>query len=140
MSMLTQPLDLKNAQICFSTITNPTNYGDSKNLDSLRVWKEMKQNGFLSSSSSSHGGISVSVQNTSVVSSSYCGRRGRKSNKDHNGACKETTGLIASPTLLLPPDSSMDRTSGIIIHVRNRNQVHSIEYEALLNSESQPKH
>ncbi|GKU98263.1 hypothetical protein SLEP1_g11287 [Rubroshorea leprosula] len=55
----------------------------SKKLDSLRVWKEKKQNGFLSSSSSSRGGISVSVQNTSVVSSSHCGRRGRKSNKDH---------------------------------------------------------
>ncbi|GLT88525.1 hypothetical protein SLE2022_065460 [Rubroshorea leprosula] len=116
--------------------------------DPLRVWKEMKQNGFLSSS---HGGICV--QN-SVVSSSHGGipvpkKRGRKSKNDHvlnkrmELAKREQVDRftkIAAPTGLLN-----GLNPGIINHVRNRKQVHSI-IQALVKSEkpeplhSQPKH
>lgn len=90
--------------------------------DSLKVWKEMKQNGFLSSS---HGGIPVPKQ------------RGRKSK---NNVLKKKMELakreqvdrftkIAAPSGLLN-----ELNPGIINHVRNRKQVHSI-IEALVRSE-----
>ncbi|XP_039056955.1 uncharacterized protein LOC120200107 [Hibiscus syriacus] len=121
--------------------------------DSLRVWKEMKQNGFLSFShgvisiqsgllSSYHGGMSM--QN-GLLSSSHGGipvpkQRGRKSK---NGVLKkmelakkeqvERFTKIAAPSGLLN-----GLNPGIINHVRNRKQVHSI-MEALVKSEKLEK-
>ncbi|KAL4334056.1 hypothetical protein GQ457_07G019710 [Hibiscus cannabinus] len=104
--------------------------------DSLRVWKEMKQNGFLSSS---HGGISMQ---SGILSSSHGGipvpkQRGRKSKNDMlkkkmELAKKEQVDRftkIAAPSGLLN-----GLNPGIINHVRNRKQVHSI-MEALVKSE-----
>ncbi|XVF41203.1 hypothetical protein PTKIN_Ptkin01aG0261400 [Pterospermum kingtungense] len=104
--------------------------------DSLRVWKEMKQNGFLSSS---HGGISMQ---SGLLSSSHGGipvpkQRGRKSMNDvlkkkMELAKKEQVDRftrIAAPSGLLN-----GLNPGIINHVRNRKQVHSI-IEALVKSE-----
>ncbi|XWS08364.1 hypothetical protein CRYUN_Cryun41cG0073400 [Craigia yunnanensis] len=138
--------------------------GPVEEKDSLRVWKEMKQNGFLSSSqggismqngllSSSPGGISmqngllssspggISMQN-GLLSSSYGGipvpkQRGRKSKNDvlkkkMELAKKEQVDRftkIAAPSGLLN-----GLNPGIINHVRNRKQVHSI-IEALVKSE-----
>ncbi|KAG4203471.1 hypothetical protein ERO13_A05G403000v2 [Gossypium hirsutum] len=124
--------------------------GPVEEKDSLRVWKEMKQNGFLSSA---HGGISmqsglfssshagVSMQN-GVLSSSHGGipmpkQRGRKSKNDvlkkkMELAKKEQVDRftkIAAPSGLLN-----GLNPGIINHVRNRKQVHSI-IEALVKSE-----
>ncbi|XVE86059.1 hypothetical protein DITRI_Ditri18aG0006100 [Diplodiscus trichospermus] len=118
--------------------------------DSLRVWKEMKQNGFLSSShgslsmqngllSSSHGGISM--QN-GLLSSSYGGipvpkQRGRKSKNDvlkkkMELAKKEQVDQL---TKIAAPSGLLNGLNpGIINHVRNRKQVHSI-IEALVKSE-----
>ncbi|OVA06067.1 hypothetical protein BVC80_1709g13 [Macleaya cordata] len=92
--------------------------------DSLRRWKEMKQNGFLSSSSS-HGCVPVPK------------RRGRKSKSDTlkkkmELAKKEEINRfskIAAPSGLLT-----GLNPGIITHVRNSKQVHSI-IEALVRSE-----
>ncbi|XWS74503.1 hypothetical protein CRYUN_Cryun01aG0003500 [Craigia yunnanensis] len=124
--------------------------GPVEEKDSLRVWKEMKQNGFFSSShgsismqngllSSSHGGISM--QN-GLLSSSHGGipvpkQRGRKSKNDvlkkkMELAKKEQVDRftkIAAPSGLLN-----GLNPGIINHVRNRKQVHSI-IEALVKSE-----
>ncbi|XP_038995746.1 uncharacterized protein LOC120120067 [Hibiscus syriacus] len=109
--------------------------GPAEEKDSLRVWKEMKQNGFLSSS---HGGMSM--QN-GLLSSSHGGipvpkRRGRKSKNDvltkMELAKKEQVDRftkIAAPSGLLN-----GLNPGIINHVRNRKQVHSI-IEALVKSE-----
>ncbi|KAJ0103464.1 hypothetical protein Patl1_06762 [Pistacia atlantica] len=119
--------------------------------DPMSVWKEMKQNGFLSSShggisvqnsvlSSSHGGISV--QN-SVLSSSHGGvppmpkQRGRKSKSDTfkkkmEIAKRENVDRftkIAAPSGLLN-----ELNPGIINNVRNRKQVYSI-IEAIVRSE-----
>ncbi|KAK8552650.1 hypothetical protein V6N13_121034 [Hibiscus sabdariffa] len=104
--------------------------------DSLRVWKEMKQNGFLSSS---HGGISLQ---SGILSSSHGGipvpkQRGRKGKNDvlkkkMELAKKEQVDRftkIAAPSGLLN-----GLNPGIINHVRNRKQVHSI-MEALVKSE-----
>ncbi|KAK8552652.1 hypothetical protein V6N13_121036 [Hibiscus sabdariffa] len=104
--------------------------------DSLRVWKEMKQNGFLSSS---HGGISMQ---SGILSSSHGGipvpkQGGRKSKNDMlkkkmELAKKEQVDRftkIAAPSGLLN-----GLNPGIINHVRNRKQVHSI-MEALVKSE-----
>ncbi|MBA0665679.1 hypothetical protein Goklo_002164 [Gossypium klotzschianum] len=124
--------------------------GPVEERDSLRVWKEMKLNGFLSSA---HGGISmqsglfssshagVSMQN-GVLSSSHGGipmpkQRGRKSKNDvlkkkMELAKKEQVDRftkIAAPSGLLN-----GLNPGIINHVRNRKQVHSI-IEALVKSE-----
>ena len=90
--------------------------------DPLKVWTEMKQNGFLSSS---HGGIPIPKQ------------RGRKSKsqvlkKKMEIAKREQVDRftkIAAPSGLLN-----ELNPGIINHVRNRKQVHSI-IEALVRSE-----
>ncbi|XP_042503563.1 uncharacterized protein LOC122080780 [Macadamia integrifolia] len=96
--------------------------------DSLRVWREMKQNGFFSSTHggmSSHGGIPMPKQ------------RGRKSKNDTlkkkmELAKREQVNRftkIAAPSGLLN-----ELNPGIINHVRNSKQVHSI-IEALVRSE-----
>ncbi|TYG70401.1 hypothetical protein ES288_D05G310400v1 [Gossypium darwinii] len=104
--------------------------------DSLRVWKEMKQNGFLSSS---HGGLSMQ---SGLVSTSHGGRSvpkhcGRKSKNDTlkkkmELAKKEQVDRftkIAGPSGLLN-----GLNPGIVNHVRNRKQVHSL-IDALVKSE-----
>ncbi|KAI4306959.1 hypothetical protein L6164_030194 [Bauhinia variegata] len=96
--------------------------GPLEEKDPMRIWKEMKQNGFLSSS---HGGIPMPKQ------------RGRKSKidvfkKKMELAKREQVNRftkIAAPSGLLN-----ELNPGIINHVRNRKQVHSI-IEALVRSE-----
>ncbi|MED6122337.1 hypothetical protein PIB30_038817 [Stylosanthes scabra] len=96
--------------------------GPIEEKDPMRIWKEMKQNGFVSSS---HGGIPVPKQ------------RGRKSKnemlkKKMEIAKREQISRftkIAAPSGLL-----IDLNPGIINHVRNRKQVHSI-IESLVRSE-----
>ncbi|KAF1858683.1 hypothetical protein Lal_00044716 [Lupinus albus] len=96
--------------------------GGTEEKDPMKIWKEMKQNGFLSSS---HGGIPVPKP------------RGRKSKNDTLKRKMELAkreqvnkfSKIAAPSGLLN-----DLNPGIINHVRNRKQVHSI-LEALVKSE-----
>ncbi|KAL5569639.1 hypothetical protein UlMin_026214 [Ulmus minor] len=110
------PLKAGDASECGSTT------GREEEIDSLRRWKEMKENGFLSAS---HGGIPIPKQ------------RGRKSKNDvlkrkMEIAKKEQVDRftkIAAPSGLLN-----GLNPGIINHVRNRKQVHSI-IEALVKSE-----
>lgn len=96
--------------------------GPLEEKDPMKVWKEMKQNGFLSST---HGGIPVPKQ------------RARKNKQD---VIKKKIELakreqvdrftkIAAPSGLLN-----ELNPGIINHVRNSKQVHSI-IEALVRSE-----
>lgn len=86
--------------------------------DSMRIWKEMKQNGFLSSS---HGGVPVPPLPKP---------RGRK--KGNESVIKKKIEIakreqvdrfakVAAPSGLLN-----ELNPGIINHVRNRKQVHSI--------------
>ncbi|KAE8648048.1 uncharacterized protein LOC101218481 isoform X1 [Cucumis sativus] len=108
--------------------------------DPLSIWKEMKQNGFLSAShgfiSASHGGIPAPKQ------------RGRKSKND---AFKKKMEIAKREKKLeLAKKEQIDRFTkiaapsglltelnpGIINHVRNRKQVHSI-IEAIVRSEKQ---
>ncbi|KAL0539772.1 hypothetical protein IC582_023990 [Cucumis melo] len=101
--------------------------------DPLSIWKEMKQNGFLSAS---HGGIPAPKQ------------RGRKSKND---AFKKKMEIAKREKKLeLAKKEQIDRFTkiaapsglltelnpGIINHVRNRKQVHSI-IEAIVRSEKQ---
>lgn len=123
----------EDASECGSSCGSPP-----KENECLRVWNEMKQNGFLSSF---NGGLS-SVKN-SLVSSSHGGippvpkKRGRKSkndllNENIELAKREQAdrfAKIAAPSGLL---NSLN--PGIINHVRNRKQVHSI-IESLVKSE-----
>ncbi|CAL0333014.1 unnamed protein product [Lupinus luteus] len=96
--------------------------GGTEEKDPMKIWKEMKQNGFLSSS---HGGIPVPKP------------RGRKSKNDTLKRKMELAkreqvnkfSKIAAPSGLLN-----DLNPGIINHVRNKKQVHSI-IEALVKSE-----
>ncbi|OMP05482.1 hypothetical protein CCACVL1_01879 [Corchorus capsularis] len=104
--------------------------------DSLRVWKEMKQNGFLSNP---HGGISIQ---TGLLSSSHGGipvpkQRGRKSKNDvakkkTEAAKREQVDRFAN--IAAPSGLLNGLNPGIINHVRNRKQVHSI-IKALVKSE-----
>ncbi|KAG7030624.1 hypothetical protein SDJN02_04661 [Cucurbita argyrosperma subsp. argyrosperma] len=101
--------------------------------DPLRIWKEMKQNGFLSAS---HGGIPAPKQ------------RGRRSKND--GVNKKMELAKREKKLELAKKEQIDRFTkiaapsglltelnpGIINHVRNRKQVHSI-IEAIVRSERQ---
>lgn len=96
--------------------------GPMEKKDPLKVWKEMKQNGFMSSS---HGGVPIPKP------------RGRKSKADAlkkkmEIARKEQVdrfAKVAAPSGLLN-----GLNPGIINHVRNSKQVHSI-IEALVRSE-----
>ncbi|KAF7830865.1 cation-transporting ATPase [Senna tora] len=96
--------------------------GPLKEKDPMRIWREMKRNGFLSSS---HGGIPMPKQ------------RGRKSKNDVLKKKMELAkreqinrfSKIAAPSGLLN-----ELNPGIINHVRNKKQVHSI-IEALVRSE-----
>ncbi|XP_023541857.1 uncharacterized protein LOC111801878 [Cucurbita pepo subsp. pepo] len=101
--------------------------------DPLRIWKEMKQNGFLSAS------------HVSIPALKQCGRRSKndahkkkmeiaKREKKLELAKKEQIDRftkIAAPSGLLT-----ELNPGIINHVRNRKQVHSI-IEAIVRSEKQ---
>ncbi|KAA8539690.1 hypothetical protein F0562_026382 [Nyssa sinensis] len=109
-------LKTRDASECGSTT------GPLEEKDPMRVWKEMKQNGFLSSS---HGGIPMPKP------------RGRKSKNDGLKKKMELAkreqvdrfAKIAAPSGLLT-----ELNPGIINHVRNGKQVHSI-IEALVKSE-----
>ncbi|KAH7537673.1 hypothetical protein FEM48_Zijuj03G0117800 [Ziziphus jujuba var. spinosa] len=96
--------------------------------DSFRLWKEMKQNGFLSHNgflSSSHGGIPMPKQ------------RGRKSKKDvlkKNMELAKREQVDRFTKIAAPSGLLNELNPGIINHVRNRKQVHSI-IEALVKSE-----
>ncbi|WOH14792.1 hypothetical protein DCAR_0934315 [Daucus carota subsp. sativus] len=109
-------LKLRDDSECESTC-NPV-----EDKDPMKVWKEMKQNGFMSSS---HGGIPIPKP------------RGRKSKADGLKKKMEIArreqvdrfAKIAAPSGLLN-----GLNPGIINHVRNSKQVHSI-IEALVRSE-----
>ena len=109
-------LKLRDDSECESTC-NPV-----EDKDPMKVWKEMKQNGFMSSS---HGGIPIPKS------------RGRKSKADGLKKKMEIArreqvdrfAKIAAPSGLLN-----GLNPGIINHVRNSKQVHSI-IEALVRSE-----
>ncbi|XP_024991635.1 uncharacterized protein LOC112525648 [Cynara cardunculus var. scolymus] len=92
--------------------------GSAGDKDSMRIWKQMKQNGFLSSS---HGGVLVPPMPKP---------RGRK--KGNASVIKKKIEMakreqvsrfakVAAPSGLLN-----ELNPGIINHVRNRRQVHSI--------------
>ncbi|CAI9091872.1 OLC1v1026977C1 [Oldenlandia corymbosa var. corymbosa] len=96
--------------------------GPLEDKDPMKVWKEMKQNGFLSSS---HGGVPMPKQH------------GRKSKIDGikrkmELARKEQVDRFAK--MAAPSGLLNDLNPGIINHVRNKKQVHSI-IEALVKSE-----
>ncbi|KAI9110737.1 hypothetical protein K1719_018175 [Acacia pycnantha] len=98
--------------------------GPLRQKDHMRIWREMKRNGFLSSS---HGGIPVP------------NKRGRKSKNDilkknFELAKKEQVdrfSKIAAPSGLLN-----ELNPGIINHVRNKRQVHSI-IEAIVSEKNE---
>ncbi|CDP13906.1 unnamed protein product [Coffea canephora] len=96
--------------------------GPLEEKDPMKVWKEMKQNGFLSSS---HGGVPMPKP------------RGRKHKNDGikrkmELAKKEQVDRFAK--MAAPSGLLNELNPGIINHVRNKKQVHSI-IEALLKSE-----
>jgi len=110
--------------------------GPVQEKDPLRMWKEMKQNGFLSSS---YGGISIQ---SGFMTSSHGGipmakQRGRKPKDD---VLKEKMELAKREqvdrfTKIAAPSGLLNGLNpGIINHVRNKKQVHSI-IEALVRSE-----
>ncbi|CAH9082281.1 unnamed protein product [Cuscuta epithymum] len=113
-------IDLNAEDVCSTSSVGPL---DEK--DSLKVWNEMKQNGFLSNS---HGGIPKANS-----------KRGKNEGmkKKMELAKKERVdrfAKIAAPTGLLN-----GLNPGIINHVRNSKQVHSI-IEALVRSEKYENH
>ncbi|GAB2299464.1 hypothetical protein Dimus_033532 [Dionaea muscipula] len=140
-------LNLNAEDVCSSAINDPFHpytfhrqlkYGDAfecgsstgpvEEKDPMQKWKEMKQNGFLSPS---YGGIPVGIPTPK--------QQGRKSKND---ALKKRIELakkeqverftkLAAPTGLLH-----GLNPGIINHVRNSKQVHSI-IKALVRSEEQ---
>ncbi|XP_010491056.1 PREDICTED: uncharacterized protein LOC104768720 [Camelina sativa] len=111
--------------------------------DPMKVWKEMKQNGFLSYP---HGGIST-TSSSCLVSSSHGGipaprKRGRKSKINNDAAMlkkrkieiarKEEVDRFAR--LAAPSGLLNELNPGIINHVRNKKQVLSI-IENIVKSE-----
>ncbi|XP_010452427.1 PREDICTED: uncharacterized protein LOC104734527 [Camelina sativa] len=111
--------------------------------DPMKVWKQMKQNGFLSYP---HGGISA-TSSSCLVSSSHGGipaprKRGRKSKINNDAAMlkkrkieiarKEEVDRFAR--LAAPSGLLNELNPGIINHVRNKKQVLSI-IENIVRSE-----
>ncbi|XP_076903730.1 uncharacterized protein LOC143558860 [Bidens hawaiensis] len=100
--------------------------------DSMRLWKEMKRNGFLSSSL---GGVPVPN-----VPKPRVRKRGKDSviKKKIEIAKKEQVdrfAKVAAPSGLLN-----ELNPGIINHVRNRKQVHSIIENLVRSTRSESKH
>ncbi|KAK4756699.1 hypothetical protein SAY87_006826 [Trapa incisa] len=110
----------KDVSECASSTTSPL---EGKQKDSLRIWKEMKQNGFLSSSS--HGGIPVPKQRGRKSKNELLKRRRELPKREQ----ADRFAKLAAPSGLLNKFNPR-----IINHVRNRKQVHSI-IEALVKSE-----
>ncbi|MQL85798.1 hypothetical protein Taro_018322 [Colocasia esculenta] len=111
--------------------TDPSECGSTtgplEESESLRKWKEMKQNGFLSSS---HGGIPSAPKQH--------GRQSKKRKEDEpKRKVDATKGETASRfTRIAAPSGLLSGLNpGIINHVRNRKQVHSI-IEAIVRSET----
>jgi hypothetical protein len=90
--------------------------------DPLRRWREMKQNGFLSSS---HGGIPMPKQRMRKSKSDVIKKKMELAKREQVDRFTK----IAAPSGLLN-----GLNPGIINHVRNKKQVHSI-IEALVRSE-----
>ncbi|KAJ4844147.1 hypothetical protein Tsubulata_020597 [Turnera subulata] len=108
--------------------------------DPLRIWKEMKQNGFLSTShaglsvqngfmASSHGGIPIPKQRVKKAKTDLLKKKMEIAKKEQVDRFTK----IAAPSGLLN-----GLNPGIINHVRNKKQVHSI-IEALVRSEKHGK-
>ncbi|KAI5567349.1 hypothetical protein BDE02_13G084000 [Populus trichocarpa] len=110
--------------------------GPVQEKDPLRMWKEMKQNGFLSSS---HGGISIqsgfmSSSHGGIPMPKQCGRKPKDDvhKKKMELAKREQVDRL---TKIAAPSGLLNGLNlGIINHVRNKKQVHSI-IEALVRSE-----
>ncbi|KFK24944.1 hypothetical protein AALP_AA8G046300 [Arabis alpina] len=102
--------------------------------DPMKLWKAMKQNGFLSNP---HGGISV-APSSCLVSSSHGGipaprKRGRKSKNNEAAMAKKRKIEMARKEevdrfarLAAPSGLLNELNPGIINHVRNKKQVLSI--------------
>lgn len=90
--------------------------------DPMRVWKEMKQNGFLSSS---HGGLPAPKPRARKIKNDGIKKKMELAKKEQ----VDRFAKIAAPSGLLN-----GLNPGIINHVRNSKQVHSI-IEALVRSE-----
>ncbi|XP_019438756.1 PREDICTED: uncharacterized protein LOC109344411 isoform X2 [Lupinus angustifolius] len=90
--------------------------------DPMRIWKEMKQNGFLSSS---HGGIPMPKP---------CERKSTNNMLKKNLELAKREQINKFTKIAAPSGLLNDLNPGIINHVRNRKQVHSI-IEALVKSE-----
>lgn len=99
--------------------------GPIEEKDPMRIWREMKQNGFLSSSS--HGGIPVPKQRGRKSKNEMLKRKMELAKREQVSRFEK----LAAPSGLLT-----ELNPGIINHVRNRKQVHSI-IEALVRSEKQ---
>ncbi|KAG7549579.1 hypothetical protein ISN45_Aa06g004480 [Arabidopsis thaliana x Arabidopsis arenosa] len=110
--------------------------------DPMKVWTEMKQNGYLSNP---HGGIST-TSSSCLVSSSHGGipaprKRGRKKNNNDAAMAKKRKIEIARKEevdrfarLAAPSGLLNELNPGIINHVRNKKQVLSI-IENIVKSE-----
>ncbi|KAJ4976964.1 hypothetical protein NE237_002070 [Protea cynaroides] len=90
--------------------------------DYMRIWREMKQNGFLSSS---YGGIPLAKKKGRKSKNDMLKKKMELAKREHVNRFTK----IAAPSGLLN-----ELNPGIINHVRNSKQVHSI-IEALVRSE-----
>ncbi|XP_076902713.1 uncharacterized protein LOC143557551 [Bidens hawaiensis] len=99
--------------------------------DSMRIWKEMKQNGFLSSS---HGGVLVPP-----VPKPRGRKKGSESviKKKIEIAKREQVNRFAN--VAAPSGLLNELNPGIINHVRNRKQVHSIIENLVRSSRNKKK-
>ncbi|KAL3524061.1 hypothetical protein ACH5RR_016895 [Cinchona calisaya] len=96
--------------------------GPLEEKDPMKVWKEMKQNGFLSSS---HGGVPMPKQ---------CGRKNKNDRIKRKMELAKKEQIDRFAKMAAPSGLLNDLNPGIINHVRNKKQVHSI-IEALVKSE-----
>ncbi|KAJ0979205.1 hypothetical protein J5N97_014679 [Dioscorea zingiberensis] len=113
-----QQLELANASECGSSI------GVEEDSEALRIWKEMKRNGFLSSS---HGGLSMAKHLDPQCSKKKYDVQKKKAERTK----KEKVDRF---TKFAPPSESLSGFKpGIINHVKNTEQVRS-KIEATLQS------
>ncbi|KAG6504331.1 hypothetical protein ZIOFF_036662 [Zingiber officinale] len=99
--------------------------GPIEESEPLKKWKQMKQNGFLSYS---HGGIPVPKQQSSQP------RKRKYDRNQSKNECAKREQISRLANLAIPSGLLSGLNPGIINHVRNTKQVHSI-IKAVVQSE-----
>ncbi|KAL4574965.1 hypothetical protein LXL04_021805 [Taraxacum kok-saghyz] len=128
----TKALDLNSEDVSSSECGSTCGFTGEK--ESMRIWKQMKQNGFLSSSNG--GGV---VQLVPQMPKPRGRKRGNESVIDKKIKIAKREQVDKFAKVAAPSGLLNELNPGIINHVRNRRQVHSIIENLVRSSRNKNK-